>query len=475
MRILLVLTLLPLLLGCEPGPASDANPAEGPPNIVFIMADDLGYGDLGTYGQEMIRTPHLDRMAAGGLRFTQFYAGSTVCAPSRAVLMTGLHTGHVHVRNNVGWQPRGDVPLRSEDVTIAEVLKEAGYTTGAFGKWALGLKDTPGAPSRQGFDAFFGYEDQSEAHHYHVATLQQIEDGEVVDVEVDSLAYSHDLIMNEAFEFVRRHRDEPFFLYLPVTIPHADLVVPEASLQEYLDEEGRSLLPEAGSEIGRSSPQDTPAAAYAAMISHLDRDVGRLIDLLEELGLDGNTIVFFTSDNGPHAEGGHDPEVTDSNGPLRGIKRDLYEGGIRVPMIAWGPGRIPSGEVSDHVWAAWDVLPTVAELAGRPAPTDIDGISMAGALTGTGPADHHSSLYWEFYPGGKTEFRQAVRAGDWKMLRFRYPDRPSRVELYDLDRDPGETNDLSKSHPETAARLVQAADSLRWPPQLEDFVISWLD
>jgi arylsulfatase A len=433
--------------------ASAGAAAPPPPNIVFILADDLGYGDLGCYGQKKFRTPRIDRLAAEGMRFTQCYAGSTVCAPSRCTLMTGLHTGHAYIRGNA------ERPLRPDDLTVAELLKRAGYATGLFGKWGLGLEDTPGTPARKGFDSSFGYLDQAHAHRYNTDHL--FRDGERVKVDAD--VYSEDLIAAAALDFIRANRDRPFFLYLPFTIPHAELRPPEDSLaahrgefpepapfqNPYVDLEPRR---------GGYRSQATPRAAFAAMVERLDRDVGRVLSLLAELGLDERTVVFFSSDNGPHREGGGDPEFFSSAGPLRGIKRDLYEGGIRVPMIARWPGRIPAGAVSDQVWAFWDFLPTAAEIAGIEPPPRLDGISMLGPLLGKGPIDH-PLLYWEFHERG---FSQAVRWGNWKAIRKK-PWLP--LELYSLDSDLGETRDRALENPKVVEEIEARLQGLRTESQ----------
>lgn len=485
-RLLLFVYLAVLLSGCVTAPGNGASARVGtpsgnavdarPPNIVFIMADDLGYGELGSYGQEAISTPHLDRMAEEGIRYTQFYAGSTVCAPSRSSLMTGQHTGRTPVRGNKEVLPIGQTPLPDEAVTIAEVLGDAGYATGAFGKWGLGAPGSEGVPTRQGFDEFFGYLCQRRAHFYYPEFLYSgeervpIEGNEVIDdptshpgagPPVRAEQYAPDLITQQALRFIEDHRDEPFFLYLPVTIPHASIEVPEEALSPYLDDQGRSIFPEASFAGGHYSPQERPRAAYAAMISHLDRDVGRILDTLKELGLDEHTIVFFTSDNGPAAEGGADPAYFDSSGPLRGMKRDLYEGGIRVPMLVWGPGRVPSGTISDQVWAMWDVLPTAADLAGVPAPPGIDGISMRAALLAGEAPRTRNPLYWEFYEQGSA---QAVRMGDWKAVRR--PMLTGDVELYDLSRDVGETTDLAAANPEVVQEMMRLMEEAHTPSAL---------
>lgn len=405
------------------------------PNIIFILADDLGYGDLGCYGQERIETPNIDRLAAEGVRFTQCYAGSTVCAPSRCCLMTGLHTGHAHVRGNKL------IPLRPEDLTIAEILKDAGYITALIGKWGLGEPNTTGVPNRKGFDEWFGYLNQRRAHNYYPEYLWRNKEKYWIKENMNGKkgVYSHDLFTEEALKFIGRNRDKPFFLYLAYTIPHAN------------NELGR----ETGN--GMEVPSDAPYSEkpwpkvernFAAMVTRLDRDVGKILALLRELGIDDETVIFFSSDNGPHREGGHDPNFFKSSGPLRGIKRDLYEGGIRVPMIVRWPGRIKPGTVSDQVWAFWDFLPTAVEIAGVNPPKGIDGISILPALLGRDQRDHEY-LYWEFYERG---YDQAVRLGDWKGVRH-LPD--GRIELYNLREDIGERNDVAERHPDVVAEISE--------------------
>ncbi len=427
--------------------------AERPPNLVFILADDLGYGDVGCYGQKRIRTPNLDRLAAEGLRFTQFYAGSTVCAPSRCTLMTGLHTGHATIRGN------DLVPLRPEDPTVAELLRRAGYATALVGKWGLGEAGSTGTPDRKGFDYFFGYLNQVHAHNYYPDYLWKGTDrvpvaGNVVRNGVASVRsqYSHDLFTREALAFVERNRDRPFFLYLAYTIPHAN--------NERGNVEGNGL----------EVPDDAPYARepwpaveknYAAMVTRLDDGVGQLHRRLKALGLDETTIVFFSSDNGPHKEGGADPAFFRSAGPFRGHKRDLTEGGIRVPFIVRGPGTVRAGAVSDVIGAFWDFLPTAAQLAAVPAPPGLDGRSLVPTLRGRGTQRRQEYLYWEFHEGGST---QAVRHGDWKAIRP--VGRP--LELYDLKTDPGETRNVAADHPEevaaTEAYLATARTvSPKWP------------
>jgi len=429
---------------------------ERPPNIIFILADDLGYGDLGCYGQEIVRTPYLDKLAAEGMRFSQCYAGSTVCAPSRCCLMTGLHTGHAHVRGN------GGPPLRTEDATVAEALKEAGYATGLVGKWGLGEPDTTGIPNRQGFDEFFGYLNQGHAHNYYPEHLWRNEEQVPLEgnvehekhkrVSTERSQYSHDLFTDEALDFVKRHRDGPFFLYLAYTIPHAN------NERGRFDGDGMEV-PDYGLYGEEAWP--SPQKGHAAMIARLDRDVGRLMNQIGALGLDEDTIVFFSSDNGPHKEGGADPKFFESQGPLRGYKRALYEGGIRVPgMVRW-PGKVPAGAVSEQIWAFWDFLPTACELAGARTPAGLDGISIVPALLEGRPIER-GPLYWEFHEGG---YRRAVRLGDWKGVK-RNSRRP--LELYDLNRDVGEADDVAGDHPDVVSRIeaflkTARTPSKRWP------------
>lgn len=430
--------------------------AQTKPNIIFIQADDLGYGDLSCYGQRKFKTPNIDRLAAEGLRFTQYYAGSTVCAPSRSALMTGQHTGHTRIRGNARH------PLLPEDLTVAEVLKSApgaGYKTALIGKWGLGEAGTTGVPNRQGFDYFFGYLNQRHAHNYYPTFLWRNEeriklrnvvpdeDEEGSGNSTNRVDYTHDLMAEESLRFIERNCGGPFFLYLAFTIPHANNEAKNKGME----------VPDLGEFANKDWPDQEKAKA--AMITRMDRDVGRLMALLKKLGIDDNTLVFFTSDNGPHREGGVEPDFFDSNGPLRGIKRDLYEGGIRVPMIARWPKRIKAGAKSDQVWAHWDFLPTLAEIVGVKAPTNIDGISMFNALLGRRQRNHEF-LYWEFHERG---FSQAARTGDWKAVR-RSLDSP--LELYDLKNDPGEQNDVAVKHPEVVKKIEDYLKTARTESEL---------
>ncbi len=416
------------------------------PNIVFVMADDLGYGDLGCYGQKRIKTPSIDKMAAEGIRFTDHYAGSTVCAPSRCVLMTGLHTGHCLVRNNKEVKPMGQMPLTPETVTVAEILKEAGYATGLVGKWGLGGPGSTGIPNRQGFDYFFGYLCQRHAHNYYPEFLFRNTDrvplpGNKVDnsredgagMAVEQGQYAYDLCAEEALQFVERHKDRPFFLYFSPTIPHANNEAGNKGME----------VPSLGDYADLDWPE--PQKGHAAMISRLDADVGRLLAKLQELGLDETTLVFFTSDNGPHREGGANPNFNDSNGPLRGIKRNLYDGGIRVPMIARWPRKIRPGTETEHVSAFWDFLPTACEAAGIAAPENLDGLSYLPTLLGDDARQKkHEYLYWK-YSGTR-----AVRMGKWKAVG---QPTGSRFELYDLEADLGESKNVAADNPQIVARM----------------------
>ncbi len=434
---------------------------ESLPNIIYILADDLGYGDAGCYGQELIPTPNIDRLAGEGMLFTQHYAGSTVCAPSRSSLMTGQHTGRTLIRGNRGMKPEGQYPLKKEAVTLAEILKEAGYTTGAFGKWSLGPPDSEGDPWNQGFDEFYGFICQTLAHSYYPWHLWHNGQKIILEENRDTLdgLYAPFLIHEKTMDFIEMNKDNPFFCYIPSIIPHAELIAPEEYMQIYRDK----FLPEKsydGCDPGceryrtggyRSQPESH--AAFAAMIHILDEQVGEILRKLEELGIDDNTLIIFTSDNGPHKEGGADPDYFNSSGPLKGYKRDLYEGGIRVPMIARWPAKITAGSESDHISAFWDMLPTVAEIAGITPPDDIDGISFLPALLNRGKQEKHNYLYWEFYEQGG---RRAVRKDQWKAVQYdviNNPDGP--VMLFNLTQDIGEETDLSSEYPEIAEEMKQ--------------------
>lgn len=443
---------------------------DAPPNIIWVLADDLGFGDLGSYGQRRIRTPHLDRMAAEGMRFTHAYAGFTVCAPSRSVLMTGQHTGHTRVRRN------GSPGLWDEDVTVAELLHDSGYSTALIGKWGLGMEDSPGAPWMQGFDYFFGYLSQGHAHNFYPEFLmrnaERVPLRNIVErskryagmsgVATERVDYSHDLFMNEALEWVGSNADGPFFLYLALTIPHANneagglngggdpgIGNVSAELGAHRERIGMEV-PDAGTYQDEDWPG--PQKGTAAMITRMDTGIGLLFEMLASLGIDERTIVFFSSDNGPHAEGGNDPFFFDSNGPLQGYKRSLHDGGIRVPTIVRWPGRIPAGTVSDLVWYFADFLPTAAEMVGVEPPDGIDGASILPALLGGDPGIGERFLYWGGTPGNA----EAVRWGRWKAVR-ESPGDP--LELFDLSVDAGEKTDVAADNPEIVTAILGYIDS----------------
>lgn len=454
-----------LWTGCGRDPGAEDDPG-GNPNIVWILADDLGYGDLGSYGQDRIKTPHLDRMAAEGMRFTDAYAGFTVCAPSRSVLMTGQHTGHTRVRRN------GTKGLLDEDVTVAELLRASGYSTALIGKWGLGMEDSPGAPWRQGFDHFFGYLSQGHAHNFYPEFLMRNADrvplGNVVQrserydgmsgVAVERVDYSHDQLVDEALGWIRSSAEGPFFLYLALTIPHANneagrrdgggdpgIANIDADLGDHRERIGMEV-PDAGEYADTDWPG--PQQGTAAMITRMDADIGRVFATLRELGIDDRTIVFFSSDNGPHAEGGNDPYFFDSNGPLQGYKRSLHDGGIRVPMIVRWPNKIPAAAVSDLPWYFADFLPTVAELVGFDVPNGVDGRSVLPTLLGAADDRSDRFLYWGGTPGRV----EAVRWGYWKAVR-EGPDQP--LELFDLRTDLGEERDVASENPEIVDTVLE--------------------
>lgn len=445
------------------GAALSAHAASGSkPNIVWIMADDLGIGDLGCYGQRHIRTPNIDSLAAEGMRFTDAYAGCTVCAPSRSTLMTGLHTGHTPVRSN-----GGGVPLAPGEITIAQSLSQAGYRTGCYGKWGLGDLGTSGVATKKGFDEFYGYLHQAHAHFFYPRFLILNEEKSPLPGNEDGrrTSYSHDFIARRALDFIRRNRHQPFFCYVPFTIPHLELLAPEDSMAEY-----RGMFPDEKPYVDRRrhyADQPEPRTCYAAMITRMDRDVGRILALLKELNLDERTIVFYTSDNGG-ATRLWGEEFFQSNGPLRGHKQNLYEGGIRTPMLARWPGKIRAGSVSSHPWYFCDFPATAAELAGIQTPRPSDGISVLPELLGK-KQRRHEYLYWELprHDAKTGEFRketpmQAARMEEWKIVRPT-PDAP--VELYDLEDDPQETRDLASREPRVRKKLEEVLRAARTEPR----------
>ncbi len=428
---------------------------ETKPNIIYIMLDDAGYGDFSCYGQTKFKTPNIDKVAAEGLKFTDHYAGSTVCAPTRCILMTGLHSGHAYIRANREVRPEGQWHIPADSITIAEKLKEAGYTTGMFGKWGLGAPGSVGDPLEQGFDTFYGYLCQRHAHNYYPNYIRKDRER----IPLDGKTYTHDLIVEEALGFIKANKGKRFFCYLPVTIPHAAMHVPERYVGPF-----RKQFPEFENRIGKySGPKvKNPVAAFAGMMTKLDEDVGRVMALLKELGIDENTLVMITSDNGAHREGGHNPKFFKSCGKLRGIKRDLYDGGIRVPLIARWPGRIKAGTTTDHISAHWDVMPTFCDLAGVSAPAKTDGISMLPSLLGQASKQKkHDYLYWE-YRG-----KQAIRMGKWKAVRYGVTKAPEKqFQIFNLEDDISEKKDVASAQPEIAAQMQKIAKSARVESEL---------
>lgn len=426
---------------------------EGKPNIILIVADDLGYGDIGCYGQQKIATPNIDRLASAGLRFTQFYAGTSVCAPSRASLMTGLHTGHTAIRGNRGFKPEGQYPLPEDAVTMPQLLQELGYKTAAFGKWGMGYPGSTGVPEKQGFENFYGYLCQSLAHNYYPDHVWH--NGVRIDwpfnIGRDSL-YSGDVIQEKALSFISGEHESPYFLYLPYTLPHGDLDVPrDSTYWNYVKKFGEEPLPKPEK---LRNPHDRhepyPHAAFAAMVSRLDRYVGEIVQKVKQSGRANNTLILFTSDNGPHREDGGDPAFFNSSGGLRGIKRDLYEGGIRVPLVAYWPGKIQPG-LTNQTGAFWDLLPTFVELAGVVSYENCDGISLAPTLLKKGKQPQHPFYYWEFH---ENNGRQAVRMGKWKGVVYDAGlQQPQSMQLFDLEKDPYEKTDLAAQNPKIIADI----------------------
>lgn len=424
---------------CSSGEEKDKQESPQLPNIIFIMADDLGYNDLGCYGQKLIQTPNIDNLAAEGMRFTQCYAGSTVSAPSRSVLMTGMHTGHTTVRGNFsqvdGLVKDNRVPLKNDDVTVAEVLKKAGYVTGITGKWGIGEPGTTGIPNNQGFDEWFGYLNQRNAHSYYPTYLWKNQQKFLLEGNEDGKreTYTHNLMTGFALDFLQRHKDTTFFLYVPYTIPHSKYEIP--SIEPYQDKDWSEK-----------------EKIYAAMVTLMDSDVGKMIDSLKKYDIHKNTLVFFCSDNGAAEfwEGRFN-----SSGKLRGRKRDMYEGGIRVPMVAWQPGTVPAGVVNDNVWYFADVLPTFADIASVEAPRNVDGISILPVLKGEDMETSDRFLYWEFFERG---YQQAVRWKNWKAIRMA----PGQdLELYNLETDPAEQNNVAEENPEIVQEIEEYLKTAR--------------
>lgn len=416
------------------------------PNIVFILADDLGYADIGAYGQTKIKTPHLDNLAKQGMKFTEFYTGTSVCAPSRSSLLTGQHTGHTYIRGNKELEPEGQEPLVDSVVTFAMQLKDAGYTTGAFGKWGLGMVGTSGDPNRKGFDNFYGYNCQRQAHTYYPTHLW--DNQEKVEFK-DQNVYAADLIQEKTLAFIDENKDNPFFLFVPTVLPHAELAGPQDSLYRIYENQ----FEETPFKNNHYANVDKPRAMYASMVARLDLHVGQIIEKLNELGLAENTIVMFASDNGAHKEGGADPDFFNSSGQFKGIKRSLYEGGLRTPFIAYWPNQIKANQVIEQPAAFWDIMPTVLELADTPNEAYTDGVSIVPTLLGKGKQKKQDYFYWEFHEEGG---RQAVRQGDWKLIiqKVKNPNE-TYFELFNIKKDPSEKHNLASENPKKVNQLKE--------------------
>lgn len=454
--------------------SADENMPPRPPNIIYILADDLGYGELGCYGQEKIQTPNIDDLARRGMRFTQHYSGSPVCASSRCVLMTGKHTGHAYVRNNTekgGWgpdEPEGQTPLADAEITIAELLKEKGYQAAAIGKWGLGGPGSEGHPNFQGFDLFYGYLCQRVAHNYYPTHLWHNHDVDILGNDYfrahqrlqeppesdegwkkySGEVYSTDRMIEQALMFINKNKKKPFFLYYATIVPHAAIQVPDESLEQYKGKfEDQPYLGDKG-----YTPHPYPRAGYAAMITRMDRNVGRIVKTVRDLGLEDDTLIMFSSDNGPTFNGGVDAQYFNSAGTLRGLKGSLFEGGIRVPMIATWPTRIKPSTKTDLVSGFQDVLPTVCEVAQCEPPHGIDGLSFVPTLfSKDGDQDKHEFLYWEL------KNQQALRCGDWKLYRRTNKQGKITNRLFNLADDIAEENDLSKSNRTQLEKLLEIA------------------
>ena len=420
------------------------------PNIIFIFADDLGYGDLSCYGQEKFETPNIDKLAKAGMKFTQFYSGSTVCAPARSSFLTGLHTGHTAIRGNKSFPPEGQTPLPDSIITFVNILQQNGYTTAAFGKWGLGYITTSGDPNKKGFDKFYGYNCQSLAHDYYPDHLW--DNHQRIDFQVVDSLYSADIIHQQAIEYIKNSGDKPFFMYLPYTMPHAEVIVPHDSIYYYyIRKYGEQPVTAKRRYDGRLLG-DYPRASFAAMMTRLDRYVGEIVKLVKEKGIADNTLIIFTSDNGPHKEGGGDPDFFNSNANFKGIKRDLYEGGIRVPFIAYWPGKIRSSVV-DKPAALWDMYPTFLQLAGTPIKINIDGVSLVPTLLNNGKQKQHEYFYWEFH---ENDGRQAVRWGKWKAVKLSVrKNADPQIELYNLEKDPGEIKNIAAQNPSIVEKMAK--------------------
>ena len=459
-----------LLIGCitltTAHSQAKAETHQSRPNIVFILADDLGYGDLELYGQKIIKTPRINQLARQGMYFNNFYAGTSVCAPSRSSLLTGQHTGHTYIRGNKEIQPEGQEPLAESVETFAQQLQKAGYVTGAFGKWGLGMVGTTGDPNQKGFDVFYGYNCQRQSHSYYPDHLWS--NNKRVDLPGNNSTtrhqYAPELIQEQTLAFISSHKQKPFFLFVPSILPHAGLEGPEDQYFKMYDGQfdEKPFTPNRGS----YAPANKPRATYAAMVSRLDGYVGQILDRLEAEGLADNTIVIFSSDNGAHKEGGADPVFFNSSGGLRGFKRDLYEGGIRTPLIVRWPGKIKKGSRSEFIGAFWDLMPTFLDITGQPPSPHTDGISFLPALLGKNQPSH-DYLYWEFHEGGG---RQAVRTGNWKGVRLNVSkNAEGPIELYNLKEDPAEQQNLADKYPEMVKKISLLMKEAHRPSALFPF------
>ncbi len=445
--------------------------AQQKPNVVFIIADDLGYGDLSCYGQDKFQTPHIDRLALNGVRYTRSYSGTTVSAPSRASLITGLHTGHTPIRGNKEVRPEGQAPLPAGTFTLFHLFKNAGYTTGAFGKWGLGYPGSTGDPMNQGLDRFFGYNCQRMAHNYYPPYIWSNHSKVMFPENADgkSVTYSQDLIQKEALTFIEQQKEESFFLFVPMLLPHAELIVPEDSIIQkfrgtFPETPYKGVDPRTAFTKGGYRSQEHPRATHVAMVTRIDEYVGQIVEKLKETGIYENTLIIFTSDNGPHREGGGDPDFFNSNGIYRGYKRDLYEGAIRVPTIISWPGKVPAGKASDYPFAFWDYMATFTALTGQEAPEHSDGINILPAIFGDRVETERDYFYFEFHEMGG---RQAIIQDDWKLLHLDIRE-GGRYELYNIASDPSENHNLIDLFPEKLAALKEKMGGARvddpdWP------------
>ncbi|WP_281990630.1 arylsulfatase [Aquimarina aggregata] len=476
---LFFLTIIGLvgLVSCSQEKKNQSHQEIKKPNIIYILADDLGYGELGCYGQTIISTPHLDKLASKGMKFTQHYSGGAVCAPARSSLMTGYHTGHTPIRGNKELGEEGQVPLPDETITLAEVLKKAGYKTGMFGKWGLGFGE--GDPNNQGFDEFFGYNCQRLAHRYYPPYLNHNQ--KQVSLKgndwTNTVTYAPDVIQDETLKFLEQNKDTPFFVYVPLVLPHAEIISPNDSIynlykgkfketpftvdNKYTSDYGPDIVKK------EYTSQDDPLATYATMVTRMDYYIGQIVAKVEELGISENTIIMFASDNGPYIEGGGNPSFFNSTAGLKGVKRDLYEGGIRSPFIVAWPGKIKENSITDHISAFWDMMPTLSELAGVETPIQTDGISMVPTFIGEGKQKQHDYLYWEY---SIRKGRKALRKGDWKAVWYKINKKGSSTfELFNLAKDVNEQNDLSALFPERVKEMKQLMKEASTPSQLFPF------